>query len=157
MHLILTMSFLKFVELCTRKTVSQSFYHKKVINTIMKHHATSRLLSDICIKRLIHSSKGTNLPPFRCTICQSSTVKSTGCNSIDVITTCLHRFHKGCLENLIEAQPGLNEYTREQWSLDSPLKCPICRCKFDPSHIKHDAVFTDLCIYSSDLSDSEDE
>ena len=141
-----SLALVKFVEVCTRDRIPEAFRHERIVDAFLQHSKKSKILVRMCIERFMQSSREESR--FSCAICQSSTVDLE--NPLDVIKTCLHRFHHTCLQNLMNSQPRLNDFTMRNWALATNLKCPICRTQFTAGDVAPDLISTNLCIYRSD-------
>lgn len=147
--------FIQFIEMCTRfGNINVSFKSNYILNMLLNMHKKCGPVVLICLRRLVTETKPKE-PLFKCAICQSSAVDEDKKN-LSVVTTCLHRFHTQCVNNLIESIPDLNVFTRTNWALNSSLKCPVCRTPFTKNDCKLDPFSTKQCIYSSDDSDNEE-
>ena len=153
-----TVKFLHFVDMCTRGEVRvrDTWRQKAVIQALMKLHRRAESLTEACLQRIVDTSEKRK-PPFKCSICQSSTVCGTDDNSLFIIRSCLHRFHKKCIHTLIDAQPSVNDFTMNNWALQTNLQCPMCRNPFQKDDVVFDPISTEQCIYASSCEEDGDE
>ena len=67
---------------------------------------------------------------------------------------CLHKFHKSCINTLVEKHPEVNAECLHEYALPVSMACPLCRTTFkDMQCIKVDHEVTEAFEYSS----SDDE
>ena len=157
-YVIPSVKFVHFVDMCTRgdTRVKQTWRQKVVVQSLMKMHRRAELITEACLQRIVNAADE-HKPLFKCVICQSSTVHGTEGKSLFIIRSCLHRFHKDCIHSLIDAQPSVNDFTMNNWALETSLQCPMCRKPFEKSDVVFDPMSTDQCIYASSCEEDGDK
>lgn len=84
--------------------------------------------SRLVLKRLASFSG----PKLECVICN----QTDGLEKICYLKPCQHRFHLGCIRELIRKTPEYHHEMQQEYALHVTLKCPTCREPF---------VATDVC------------
>ncbi len=86
------------------------------------------------IKHILRRLVAFRGPKFDCAICNDDNLN----DSISVIKTCDHRFHTGCIAQLIRKVPEYNDEMQYEYALSVILKCPICRNPFASEDVAED-------------------
>lgn len=86
--------------------------------------------SKLVIKRLASFSG----PKLDCAICNDEQRS----DKIVYLKTCQHRFHAGCIAELIRKVPEYHHEMQQEYALHVTLKCPICREPFAESDVEND-------------------
>ena len=126
-----------------------SRWHKHAV-AVLVNCAKCNIKTTVVSKLLAEMVENDNTKRFKCVICQSETVNETEECTLSVITTCMHRFHKRCIEELVRKTPEANAEMQEQYALTVDLKCPTCREPFDAKDVKKDIRMTQMCLYDSE-------
>jgi hypothetical protein len=87
-------------------------------------------LNRLIIKRLASFSG----PKLECVICN----QSDGLQKICYLKPCQHRFHLGCIMELIRKVPEYHHEMQQEYALHVTLKCPTCREPFVESDVCED-------------------
>lgn len=91
-------------------------------------------LTKLAVKRLA-SFRG---PRLDCVICNDSSRTDKIC----FIKTCQHRFHTGCIAELIRKVPEHHDDMQYEYALSVRLKCPICRTPFNSEDVQEDVFLS---------------
>ena len=75
-------------------------------------------------------------PRFDCAICADDERHGSIC----YLKTCHHRFHTGCITELIRKTPEYNDEMQYDYALTYSLKCPICRASFYSEDVGEDTL-----------------
>lgn len=84
------------------------------------------------IVRRLASFRG---PRFDCAICADEEREDLIC-----YLPCHHRFHAGCVAELIKKTPEFNDEMQYDYALTFSLKCPVCRTVFSPDDVAEDTL-----------------
>ena len=87
-----------------------------------------------------------NGPKFECVICSDEDKY----DSISRLQTCDHRFHTGCLAELVRKVPEYHDEMQYEYALKVTLKCPICRASFASKQIELDTELNKYYNYTHD-------
>lgn len=88
-------------------------------------------------------------PRFECAICNDEENK----DSIVYLQTCQHRFHKGCIKELIRKQPQYHEEMQYEYALSVALVCPTCRQPFTKDDVCDDIILNKYLYINSPTHD----
>ena len=91
------------------------------------------------ILRRLASFRG---PRFECAICGDDESD----DSVAYIKGCQHRFHTGCIAELIRKVPEYNDEMRYEYALEVNLTCPTCRAPFKSEDVLED-TFLNKYLY----------
>ena len=86
------------------------------------------------IKHILRRLVAFRGPKFECAICNDEHSD----DSISLIKTCNHRFHTGCIAQLIRKVPEYNDEMQYEYALSVSLRCPICRTPFESEDVEED-------------------
>ena len=89
-----------------------------------------RTITKLVIKRLASFSG----PKVECVICNDEHRADRIC----YLKTCQHRFHTGCIAELIRKTPEYHHEMQQEYALHVTLKCPTCREPFVDSDVCDD-------------------
>jgi len=87
-------------------------------------------MNKLIIKRLASFSG----PKVECAICNDE----DNVDRICYLKQCQHRFHTGCIAQLIRTQPEYHHEMQQEYALHVTLKCPMCREPFLASDVCDD-------------------
>jgi hypothetical protein len=102
-----------------------------IIQIIAETIATGESPHAIAILTRIASYIG---PKFNCVICNDEDCE----DSISMFKTCEHRFHTGCIAELVRKVPEYHQEMQYEYALSVSLKCPSCRAPFKSEDIQLD-------------------
>jgi len=94
--------------------------------------------SKLVIKRLASFSG----PKLDCAICNDE----NRTDKVIYLKPCQHRFHAGCIAELIRKVPEYHHEMQEEYALHVTLKCPICREPFAESDVIPDRFLNQNCV-----------
>lgn len=80
-------------------------------------------------------------PRLECVICHDNDREDTVC----FLKTCQHRFHTGCMDELIKKTPEYHQEMQYEYALEVSLKCPSCRTPFVPEDVSEDVFLSKSC------------
>ena len=90
------------------------------------------------ILRRLASFRG---PKLECVICHGDDSEDTVC----FIKTCQHRFHTGCIAELVRKTPEYHQEMQYEYALEVSLKCPSCRTSFVSEDVEEDVFLSRIC------------
>ena len=121
-------SVITLVEECTREYNDRlDWCQQKVVEALMKSQHPTAL---VIIQRLVQF-RGRR---FVCAICNDEESEDT----ISFLKTCQHRFHTGCLHELIRKVPEHHDQMQYEYALTVELRCPSCRVPFNEDDVQLD-------------------
>jgi WD40 repeat protein len=122
----------ELLEECTIEYQDRASWCKPdIIKIIAETIATGESPHAIAILTRIASYTG---PKFNCVICNDEDCQ----DSISMLKTCKHRFHTGCIAELVRKIPEYHNEMQYEYALTVSLKCPICRAGFISEDIQLD-------------------
>jgi hypothetical protein len=122
----------ELLEECTLEYQDRAPWCKPdIIQIIAETIATGQSPHAIALLTRIASYIG---PKFNCVICNDEDCE----DSISMLKTCKHRFHTGCIAELVRKVPEYHEEMQYHFALTVSLKCPTCRTPFESEDIQLD-------------------
>lgn len=127
---IATRAALELLDTCTEDYQRRAIWcSTEMIDSLLGCYATET--ADI-IRRLVHF-RG---PRFECAICADEEINDPIC----YLTPCKHRFHCGCVQQLIKKTPEYHQELQYDYALSFTLRCPICRKPFTENDVAEDTL-----------------
>lgn len=122
---------LRLLDVCTSEYEHRGMWcSSHLVNALLQCSGTS---SANTILRRLASFRG---PRFDCAICADEERH----DSICFLKTCQHRFHAGCIEQLIRKTSEYNDEMQYDYALTYSLRCPICRTSFSSEDVADDTL-----------------
>lgn len=100
------------------------------------------LLAPIKFKKIVRRLASFRGPRFDCAICGDDVSD----DSVSYLTGCQHRFHTGCVAELIRKVPEHHNEMQYEYALEVVLKCPTCRAPFKSEDVLED-TFLNKYLY----------
>ena len=80
-------------------------------------------------------------PRLECVICHDNDREDTVC----FLKTCQHRFHTGCIAELVRKTPEYHQEMQYEYALEVSLQCPSCRTSFASEDVSEDIFLSRIC------------
>lgn len=92
-------------------------------------------------KKLLQRLASFRGPKLDCVICSNNESNDLIC----FLKTCQHRFHTGCIAELIRKTPEYHREMQYEYALEVSLKCPTCRHPFSSEDVAEDVFLSQFC------------
>ena len=127
---IATRAAIELLDICTEDYQRRAIWcSTEMIDSLLGCYASES--ADI-IRRLVHF-RG---PRFEFAICADEEINDRIC----YLTTCNHRFHCACVQQLIKKTPEYHQELQYDYALSFTLRCPICRKPFTEKDVAEDTL-----------------
>lgn len=126
-----TKAALRLLEVCTEEYEHRAMWcSSHLVDALLQCSGTE------AANNILHRLASFRGPRFDCAICADE----ERYDSICYLKTCHHRFHSGCIGQLIRKTPEYNDEMQYDYALTYSLRCPICRTSFSSEDVGEDTL-----------------